>query len=43
MTDTTHAALKALECVQRDEALMRQALEALDVYREYDPEGRRRG
>lgn len=24
---------------QRDEALLRQALEALDVYREYDPEG----
>ena len=23
----------------RDEALLRQALEALDVYREYDPEG----
>ena len=27
------------ECAQRDEALLRQALEALDVYREYDPEG----
>ena len=24
---------------QRDEALLRQALEALDVYREYDPDG----
>ena len=25
--------------IERDEALLRQALEALEVYREYDPEG----
>ena len=25
--------------IERDEALLRQALEALDVYREYDPDG----
>ena len=25
--------------IERDEALLRQALEALDVYREYNPEG----
>ena len=51
MTDrqTTHAqgcwswGPKHYECavgqIERDEALLRQALEALDVYREYDPEG----
>ena len=51
MTDrqTTHApgcwgwGPKHYECavgqIEHDEALLRQALEALDVYREYDPEG----
>ena len=51
MTDrqTTHAkgcwywGPKHYECavgqIERDEALLRQALEALEVYAEYDPEG----
>ena len=34
-----HAMHALEEREQRDEALLRQALEALDIYREYDPEG----
>ena len=34
-----HAMHALEERVQRDEALLRQALEALEVYAEYDPEG----
>ena len=38
--DKLAEALRELEeRVQRDEALLRQALEALEVYAEYDPEG----
>ena len=37
--DLPEKAAQLAERVQRDEDLLRQALEALDVYREYDPDG----
>ena len=42
-SDRSHVGIGVHVCPvclkERDEALLRQALEALDVYREYDPEG----